>query len=465
MCRHIDQLLSGVAPLPSAVRLHRSATVQQNMGRPASNSLSSADCVRQLPEDGWALLEHYLAFTHTWLPIVDKSAILKLMYAYPVERGGESAELWSIMALARLQASPEDERSEHYYAIATSLMPNAREPFTLGHVRSLLLLTVFDMTQARWLPAWLLIGTAVRLMIFIRNSSDPAISDERFQHILLAAFILEATISQYCGIPPHMHTRMVLDVSVAEDGMDEWAPWHNPMTGPSGGRTPMHCHSTLNALVSALRSQHLSVHGTKHTHEAGYTGAYMTGRPGKASNIPSTGRTEIVMNLVRNAAANGAHVHPSVIVAQYQHSTTSDAFSPLTITEDILHVPSHVMLPDNGALKQTELIKDPAPVAYMSIPNGLYSDQVSPVNMASAHSYAWSPTQAGQSTTGAGQEGPSTGFHDMFEEFATLERTESVSNAQFMQNLGFGPDGDLAEFFGADYDPLLSYEQPNDGLG
>ena len=34
-----------------------------------------------------------------------------------------------------------------------------------------------------------------------------------------------------------------------------------------------------------------------------------------------------------------------------------------------------------------------------------------------------------------------------------------------MENLGFGPDLDLAEFFGADYqpsDPLLAYMQPNE---
>jgi hypothetical protein len=39
---------------------------------------------------------------------------------------------------------------------------------------------------------------------------------------------------------------------------------------------------------------------------------------------------------------------------------------------------------------------------------------------------------------------------------------------QFMQNLGFGPDLDLAEFFGPDYqpsNPLLAYMQPSQGGG
>lgn len=52
---------------------------------------------------------------------------------------------------------------------------------------------------------------------------------------------------------------------------------------------------------------------------------------------------------------------------------------------------------------------------------------------------------------------------DVFEELAMLDRTDFSSNPSFMQNLGFGPDLDLAEFFGADYqpsNPLLTYTQP-----
>lgn len=52
---------------------------------------------------------------------------------------------------------------------------------------------------------------------------------------------------------------------------------------------------------------------------------------------------------------------------------------------------------------------------------------------------------------------------DIFEELAMLERTESTQDPQFMQNLGFAPDLDLAEFFGPDYqpsDPLLAYMHP-----
>ena len=57
--------------------------------------------------------------------------------------------------------------------------------------------------------------------------------------------------------------------------------------------------------------------------------------------------------------------------------------------------------------------------------------------------------------------------HDIFEELAMLDSIEpSGQNPQFMQNLGFGPDLDLAEFFGSDYqpsNPLLTYMQPQSG--
>jgi len=59
------------------------------------------------------------------------------------------------------------------------------------------------------------------------------------------------------------------------------------------------------------------------------------------------------------------------------------------------------------------------------------------------------------------------GSNDIFEELAMLDSIEpSGQNPQFMQNLGFGPDLDLAEFFGSDYqpsNPLLTYMQPQHG--
>ena len=60
-------------------------------------------------------------------------------------------------------------------------------------------------------------------------------------------------------------------------------------------------------------------------------------------------------------------------------------------------------------------------------------------------------------------EQPAQHCNNVFEELAMLERADSLQQPQFMQNLGFAPDLDLAEFFGADYqlsDPLLAYMQP-----
>jgi len=42
---------------------------------------------------------------------------------------------------------------------------------------------------------------------------------------------------------------------------------------------------------------------------------------------------------------------------------------------------------------------------------------------------------------------------DIFEELSMLDGGESGRDPHFMQNLGFAPDQDLADFFGADYQP------------
>jgi len=60
--------------------------------------------------------------------------------------------------------------------------------------------------------------------------------------------------------------------------------------------------------------------------------------------------------------------------------------------------------------------------------------------------------------------GTNPDFDALFEEIAMLEGSRHAQDgAQFMQNLGVGPDLDLSTFFGADYqatDPMLAYLQP-----
>ena len=45
----------------------------------------NGDALCSLPTDAWTRLEYYFAFTHSWLPMADKSSILKTMYSYPTE--------------------------------------------------------------------------------------------------------------------------------------------------------------------------------------------------------------------------------------------------------------------------------------------------------------------------------------------------------------------------------------------
>lgn len=67
-----------------------------------------------LPSDLWQLIDIYYAYTHCWLPIIEKQDILKIAYSYsddgvkvsPLAPGaGDHAELWSIIAIASYQAA------------------------------------------------------------------------------------------------------------------------------------------------------------------------------------------------------------------------------------------------------------------------------------------------------------------------------------------------------------------------
>jgi hypothetical protein len=70
-----------------------------------------------LPSSLWQLIDVYYAYTHCWLPIVEKQNLLKVAYSYPddglginlKEAGsGNHAELWSVLALASFQAMSAD---------------------------------------------------------------------------------------------------------------------------------------------------------------------------------------------------------------------------------------------------------------------------------------------------------------------------------------------------------------------
>jgi hypothetical protein len=428
-----------------------------------------------LPQNAWNLLEYYFAFTQSWLPMTEKHGILKTMYAYPTEgltyqdalASGEHAELWSIMALAAFQLSRANPTDNNFILLrntARNLIPDERQinvgavqskpadAFEKGHIRALLVLALLSITSQAWQSAWLEVGLAVRLTLYRLGQTDRNTGDRAEKPILqLAAFVIEHTVAHQLALLPHMRSDSIQAFNTLdEDGLEEWAPWTDPTSPLSGSaKAPSKAFSTFNALVHELR----------------VADEFQT--PGNhAKNHPRT-----VIALLDNACKKDHRTQPSKLAANMRSPELRTAISPNGFQpQDIMSIAANNTV--TGATGQLEPLglaqqdvrrfaSGNSPADFLTIPSGPGDFNFSSNTAEASNAIA----NAGWPTFDAQMDGQGGG--DIFEELAMLDSVEPMGeHPQFMQNLGFGPDLDLAEFFGPDYqpsNPLLAYMQPSQG--
>ncbi|KAJ4305375.1 hypothetical protein N0V90_000906 [Kalmusia sp. IMI 367209] len=224
-----------------------------------------------LPTSTWRLLEVYFAYTQSWLPICEKHDILKISYSYP-ENGlalslrdlpnhGEHAELWSILAVGAHQERMVAQETERHvlqeptrlYDVARSLIPTESGAFEIGHVRALLNLAVVNLACANTEGAWLLVGSACRILVVVERSSQAI--PTRWKHLLAGCFMLDSFLSLQLNRRPYLQ-KSDLDRGgpIEEDGLEEWQPWSSPLqASPSAfSRTPALSLSSFNKLMDVV---------------------------------------------------------------------------------------------------------------------------------------------------------------------------------------------------------------------
>jgi hypothetical protein len=204
----------------------------------------------ELPYNTWDLLDIYFAYTHCWLPIVEKHNLLRTSYLYPLhisanqEGSGDHALLFAILAYASahqegisrqmaLGNNPPANNpwtSARLYKKARSLVGDEDCNHELGHVQALLIMSLLNMGNNRWKQAWMLIGDAVRLAIDLGLADHPDDGKSRIRHTYFGCFILETLVSARLRRIPHLRYQGTLAHGVIhEDGLDEWNPWQDAM--------------------------------------------------------------------------------------------------------------------------------------------------------------------------------------------------------------------------------------------
>ncbi|KFY11840.1 hypothetical protein V492_04240 [Pseudogymnoascus sp. VKM F-4246] len=227
-----------------------------------------------LPHNAWELLDVYFSYTHSWLPIVEKHNSLRASYLYPTEisssmpGSGDHAALWAILAYAECHQAIIRRSMAHTfilqqdgpwiasatYKTARSLIPDEDGVFELGHIQSLLILTLLNMGKNRWKQAWSLIGQAVRIALELGLEKCPDDAKSRNRHVFFGCFVLETLVAARLNRSPHLRAQDALNCGLLlEDGSDEWSPWVDNIgirrNSESSSRGPGATLSTFNRLV------------------------------------------------------------------------------------------------------------------------------------------------------------------------------------------------------------------------
>ena len=319
----------------------------------------------------------------------------------------------------------------------------------------MLVLCLMEATNGKWQAAWVLVGSVIRLLLVMSASAQQrangtALASLGFSAIpqadsasaslhstILAAFVLESTLASTLGLAPHLSPDEVGPIgSLHEDGLEEWAPWSDPLGQFAPAKAPARAFSTMNTLVRMTTAAYDEKGRLRHDATASMGAAPFQ-------------RT--VSMLIQNATLLTNRRHPKEVVAACEAGNTLTGASPSTSVQSST--------------------RRPQSFAYMSVPTHDTSESgldTLPADVdARAANTSWQQEagQMPQQLPDLTMVDSNTSGGNLFEELALLERTDSSQHPQFMQNLGFAPDLDLAEFFGPDYyqpsDPLLAYMQPS----
>lgn len=203
----------------------------------------------RLPANWRRLVDIYFAYTHCWLPILDKITIINTALLFPtdgiatrmIELPPSYAELWAVLSLAAFQdassSTPTNDMSpKKIYAIARDMMPSEERRFELPHLRALLLHSLVLVGQGAGLAAWMLVGTAVRLALHLRGTGELYAGDvyeeplKSSGALAFAACLVLNTFTSACLGQPTFLKVDIKDILTSVDAMsglaenESWMP-------------------------------------------------------------------------------------------------------------------------------------------------------------------------------------------------------------------------------------------------
>lgn len=227
--RDNEEEISGEDPVSAVYSLQPDLQIVPAAGKEFNiPKVSSLDTPHQdrlsLPTTANSILEHYFAYTHCWLPIVEKHQVMRTFWE--VSKGQKRSDadlalLWAVLAYTSQQTDHESQERTplEMLAVARDLLP-AWGPFELGNVQALVLLTLLNIGLGQWKQASILVGIASRAAMQVRSNRP---SGKRLGATTQACCILDTLIASHLMSRPHLRRSDFQGLeNLEEDGSEDW---------------------------------------------------------------------------------------------------------------------------------------------------------------------------------------------------------------------------------------------------
>jgi hypothetical protein len=252
----VEDSISAVCSLQPDFRIVPSTGQEFRVSNMVSmNTVSPHRDRLSLPNDANSILEHYFAYTHCWLPIVEKHQVMRTFWEIAKGQKRSDADLallWAVLAYTSQQIDHQglERTPAEMLAVVRDLIPSWG-PFEPAHVQALVLLTLLNIGIGQWNQAYILVGIASRAGLQCRSSNSPR--SKRFGATLQACCIFDTLIAGHLVSQPHLRRSDLQDLEyLEEDGSEDWEPWRTSDGTSGSSLEPAFTNSCFNRFFDVV---------------------------------------------------------------------------------------------------------------------------------------------------------------------------------------------------------------------
>lgn len=244
------------------------------------------------PVDSRVLLDTYFQVIHTWLPMLNRVHLIRYIHRVAeINSKGSTDEhdlntialIWTVLANGRHlidtgNSKPTTKTSSVYANYAIMALEYAGLS-TIETIQAMLLLGYYEYSAGNWDHSWVLTSSAARMAIDVRlmnPNGDVYVGDMNIYRMIYdesarlrtwaVAFTLNTLLSARMGRSPVIRVLDWPQVTIDEEGWEEWESWNNTTDKSSEDESIYlesgRCLSTFNYLLRIMSVLNLSITST-----------------------------------------------------------------------------------------------------------------------------------------------------------------------------------------------------------